>query len=200
MKPRLVVALTGGIGSGKSTVADLFAAKGIVVIDSDLLAREVVEPGQPALDEVVSTFGAGVLDASGHLDRAQLREQVFADAEKRRQLERILHPRIRAEMNRRMEEVEGPYCLVSIPLLFETGRAQEFDRVIAVDIPTEMQLDRTLERDGSPRATIEGILAAQIDRPQRLELADDVIDNSGDAQSLRRQVDSLHEKYLQMAQ
>ena len=194
-----MVALTGGIGSGKSTVADLFAEHGVPVLDADVLAREVVAPGQPALAEVVSAFGPEVLDDGGHLDRAELRERVFSDADQRRQLEQILHPRIRVEMNRRLERLGGSYCLVCIPLLFETGRSSDFDRVLVVDVPTEIQIERTFKRDGSQRTTIEGILAAQIDRRTRLELADDVIDNSADIETLRGDVDKLHHKYLEMA-
>ncbi len=200
MKPKLVVALTGGIGSGKTTVADMFAELGVTLIDSDVLAREVVEPGQPALEEVVSAFGSDVLDETGKLNRAALREIVFGDAEKRRTLEAILHPRIIAEMNRRIEQVEGSYCLVCIPLLFETGRQTQFDRTLVVDLPPELQIERTLKRDGSPRATIEGILAAQVARSRRLELADDVIDNSGEIRLVRREVDKLHQKYLELAE
>lgn len=200
MKPKLVVALTGGIGSGKTTVANMFAELGVTLIDSDVLAREVVEPGQPAFEEVVSAFGPDVLDESGRLNRATLRERIFADPEKRRILENILHPRIIAETNRRIEQAEGSYCLVCIPLLFETRRQDQFDRTLVVDLAPEKQIERTLKRDGSPRATIEGILAAQVDRSHRLELADDVIDNNGDSQLVRRKVDKLHQQYLELAE
>lgn len=200
MKPKLVVALTGGIGSGKTTVANMFAELGVTLIDTDVLAREVVEPGQPALEEIVSIFGHGVLDETGRLDRARLRERVFSDPEKRRILEGILHPRIIAETDRRVAHAEGSYCLVCIPLLFEIGRQDHFDRTLVVDLPSELQIERTLKRDGSPRATIEGILAAQVDRSHRLELADDVIDNSGDSELVRREVDKLHQQYLELAE
>ena len=200
MRPKLVVALTGGIGSGKTTVSDLFAELGVVIIDSDILAREVVEPGQPALKEVMSVFGSEVIDEDGALNRAKLRKRVFSAPDKRRILEEILHPRIMAETNRRIEEVEDSYCMVCIPLLFETGRQNQFDRVLVVDVPPETQIKRTLERDGSPRATIEGILAAQVVRSRRLALAHDVIDNSGDIELVRQEVDQLHQKYLELAE
>ena len=200
MRPKLVVALTGGIGSGKTTVSDLFAELGVVIIDSDILAREVVEPGQPALKEVMSVFGSEVIDEDGALNRAKLRKRVFSAPDKRRILEEILHPRIMAETNRRIEEVEDSYCIVCIPLLFETGRQNQFDRVLVVDVPPETQIKRTLERDGSPRATIEGILAAQVVRSRRLALAHDVIDNSGDIELVRQEVDQLHQKYLELAE
>ena len=195
-----MVALTGGIGSGKTTVTDLFSELGVPIIDSDVLAREVVEPGQPALDQVVSAFGADILDESGKLNRGELRERVFTMPEKRKILEGILHPIIVAETDRRVREAKASYCLVCIPLLFETGRQSDFDRILVVDVSPELQIERTLKRDGSPRGTIEGILAAQVDRSRRLEFADDVIDNSGDKQRVRRQVDVLHQKYLQLAE
>ena len=195
-----MVALTGGIGSGKTTVTDLFAELGVKIIDSDILAREVVEPGQPALEEIVSVFGTGILDKSGRLNRGQLRERVFAAPEKRKTLEGILHPIIIAETNRWVDEVEDSYCLVCIPLLFETAQQDRYDRVLVVDVPPETQIERTLKRDGSPRTTIEGILAAQVDRSRRLELADDVIDNSGDIQQVRHRVGMLHQKYLELAE
>lgn len=200
VKPSLVVALTGGIGSGKTTVSDMFAELGVAIIDSDILAREVVQPGHPALAEVTSAFGCDVLDEDGTINRAKLRERVFAAPDKRKTLEGILHPRIIAETNRRLEELEDSYCIVCIPLLFETGRQDQFDRTLVVDVPPEVQIERALKRDGSPRATIERILAAQVDRSRRLELADDVIDNSGDIERVRNEVDLLHHQYLELTQ
>ena len=178
----------------------MFAELGVKIIDSDVLAREVVEPGRPALEEIVSVFGTDLLDESGQLNRGKLRERVFAAPEKRKTLEGILHPIIIAETDRRVDEVEDSYCLVCIPLLFETTRQDQYDRVLVVDVPSEIQIERTLKRDGSPRTTIEGILAAQVDRSRRLELADDVIDNSGDIQRVRHQVGELHQKYLDLAE
>ena len=194
-----MVALTGGIGSGKTTVSDLFAALGVIIIDSDILAREVVEPGQPALDEVIALFGEDIVNEAGGLNRKKLRERVFADPDKRKALETILHPRIIAEMGRRVSLVTDSYCIVCIPLLFETGRQSQFDQVLVVDVAPELQITRTLQRDGSPRSTIESILEAQVDRAQRLAFADHVIDNSGDIESVRQQVAQLHERFLELA-
>lgn len=196
---KLIIGLTGGIGSGKTSVTALFEALGVPVIDSDVLAREVVEPGSPGLRAVVSRFGAIVLNEQGGLERSKLREIVFADDAKRKELEALLHPRIRASTHERIDASVGPYCIVCIPLLFETGQADTVDRVLVVDVPRATQLERTLERDGSPRETIEGILAAQLDRQQRLARADDVIDNSGDLDGLRPQVNALHQRYVDLA-
>ncbi len=200
LKARLVIGLTGGIGAGKSTVGAQFASLGVSVIDADSVARELVEPGQPALSEVVQSFGVGVQDAGGRLDRAKLREVVFAEPGKRRALERILHPRIRREMDRRLHESHGPYCILSIPLLLETGQADRVDRVLVVDVPEEVQLARVMRRDGSSRRVVEGILCAQLARADRLARADDVIDNSAGLESLTGQVHEIHQRYLRLAQ
>ena len=193
------VALTGGIGSGKSTVGAEFEKLGIAVFDADVIAREVVEPGEPALAAIVAEFGPTVLDENGGLARQRLRELVFADPRKREKLEAIVHPRVRDRMRALVDTAPGPYCIVSIPLLFETHQGKRYDRVLVVDVPVETQISRTIRRDGSPRETIEGILAAQIDREERLRLADDILDNSGETTALRSQVTALHEKYLVLA-
>ena len=192
-----MVGLTGGIGSGKSAVCRLFAQLGVPVIDADVVAREVVEPGQPGLEAIVEAFGEEVLGSDGRLDRARLRELVFSDPERRKQLEALLHPRIRAEMDRRIAAVEAPYCIRCVPLLVETGQSADVDRVLVVDVPVETQLRRTLARDGGRRATVQAIIDAT--RDQRLQVADDVLDNDGDLESLRRRVEMLHDRYLAAA-
>lgn len=195
----LRIGLTGGIGSGKSTVAALFAARGVPVIDADAIARELVEPGHAALADIVAAFGAGVLDADGRLDRARLRARVFDDAAQRTRLEAILHPRIHAVMAQRAAAQTAPYVLLVIPLLFEAGQRTLVDRVLVVDVPVEQQRVRVAARDPLPPEQIDAILAAQLSREQRLAGADEVIDNSGDAAALERQVEELHRRYLQMA-
>ena len=195
----LVIGLTGGIGSGKSAVADLFAEQGITVIDTDIIARQVVQPDSAGLAAVVERFGTGVLAKDGQLDRARLRQQVFADEKERKALESILHPLIRTEMRRQVRSAASSYCIVCIPLLLETGQADSVDRVLVVETTPAQQVGRTLRRDGSPRETIEGILAAQTSRQERLNRADDVIDNTGTREALRPQVAVLHREYLLLA-
>lgn len=190
------VGLTGGIASGKSLVADEFAALGVPVIDTDLLAREIVRPGTPVLDRVVAEFGAGVLDAAGALDRKRLRAIVFTDPLRRRRLEALLHPAIVAEMERRAAASPAPYVLLVIPLLVETGYAGRVDRVLVVDCPEALQLERLVERDAGTEAAARRILASQASREQRLAVADDVIDNSGSLDSVRETVAALHARYL----
>jgi dephospho-CoA kinase len=193
------VALTGGIASGKSTVADLFAALGVPVIDTDLIARQVVEPGQPALAQVVAGFGAEVLDASGRIDRRRMRERIFADPEARRRLEAILHPAIGAEMARQSLAAQGPYQLLVIPLLTEGGRRDHVDRVLLVDVPEELQVQRLTMRDGVTQEQARASLNAQATRADRLALADDVVRNAGREDELREAVAELDAKYRRLA-
>ena len=193
------VALTGGIASGKSTVADLFAALGVPVIDTDVIAREVVEPGRPALVQVAEAFGHGVLDADGRLDRKRMRERIFADADARRRLEAILHPAIRAEMERQSRAAGGPYQVLVIPLLTEGGRRDHVDRVLLVDVPEELQIQRVMWRDGVSHDQAQASLNAQATRAQRLAVADDVLRNTGRVDDLREQVAELHQQFLQLA-
>jgi len=190
------VALTGGIASGKTTVAALFATRGVPVIDTDVIAREVVEPGQPALAAVVEAFGTQVLGKDGRLDRPRLREQIFGDADARRRLEAILHPAIRAEMERQSRAAGGPYQLLVIPLLVEGGRRDHVDRVLVVDVPEATQIERLARRDGVPREQAEAALRAQASREARLAFADDVIENTGDVAALETRVAELHRDYL----
>jgi len=194
------VGLTGGIASGKTTVANLFAALGVPIVDTDVLAREVLEPGTPLLTEVLAHFGAGVIATEGGLDRRALRARVFADPAERRWLEERTHPAIRALTDARSDAARGPYVIVAIPLLVETGGADRFDRVLVVDVDPAVQLARLQARDGSTRAEAERILAAQAPRAARLAVADDVIRNDGDLASLRDQVETLHRRYVADAQ
>ncbi|MBK1701102.1 dephospho-CoA kinase [Thiococcus pfennigii] len=198
MRP-LRIALTGGIGSGKSTVAEGFARLGAPVIDADLIAREQVEPGRPALAEIAVTFGPQVLARGGGLDRDALRARVFGDPEARRRLEAILHPRIRAEMERQTARCEAPYVLLVIPLLFETGQQAIADRVLVVDLPEALQIDRVQARSGLAPEEIQRILASQTTRAARLAGADDLIDNRGDPAALAPQIERLHALYLDLA-
>jgi dephospho-CoA kinase len=193
------VALTGGIASGKSTVADLFAALGVPVIDTDVIAREVVEPGQPALAAITAAFGPEVLDAEGRLDRRRMRAQIFADPDARRRLEAILHPAIRAEMERQSRAAGGAYQVLVIPLLAEGGRRDHVDRVLLVDVPEALQVERLMTRDGVSREQAQASLAAQASRAARLAMADDVVQNTARVDDLRAQVAALHENYLQLA-
>ena len=193
------VALTGGIASGKTAVANLFATHSVPVIDTDIIAREVVEPGQPALAAVVDAFGTGVLAADGRLDRPRLRERIFGDAEARRRLEAILHPAIRAEMERQSRAAGGPYQVLVIPLLVEGGRRDHIDRVLVVDVPESTQIERLMRRDGVSRDQAEAALRAQASRDARLAFADDVIENTGDVAALETRVAKLHGNYLRRA-
>lgn len=194
-----IVGLTGGIGSGKSTVARFFAELGAPVIDADIIAREVVEPGQAALDEIIATFGREMLDPDGRLDRARLRREVFATPAKRQALEAILHPRIRAEMKKRASALNAPYCIFVIPLLIETGQQRHLNRVLVVDAAPEDQRQRVRERDGSNDTEIDAILAAQVSRDERLAQADDVITNDNDLNHLKSQVINLNLQYIALA-
>ena len=193
------IGLTGGIASGKSLVADEFAALGVPVIDTDLLAREVVQPGHPALERIAAEFGAQVLDADGALDRGRLREIVFGDAPRRRRLEALLHPAIVAEMDRRAAASAAPYVLLVIPLLVETGFERQVDRVLVVDCPEAVQIERLMARDGESEAGARRMLAAQAPRRARLAAADDVVDNAGTREAVRAAVAALHEHYLRLA-
>lgn len=193
------VALTGGIASGKTTVANLFAGLGVPLIDTDVIARQVVEPGEPALAQVVATFGPDVLDSDGRLDRRRMRERIFADPTAKHRLEAILHPAIRAEMEHQSKEAGGAYQVLVIPLLTEGKRRDHVDRVLLVDVPEELQVQRLMMRDGVTHGQARASLNAQATRADRLAMADDVVRNTGRVDDLRAEVAMLHTKYLALA-
>lgn len=197
--PPLRVALTGGVASGKTTVAKLFGTLGAGIIDTDQIARDIVAPGAPALALIAERFGAQVMAADGTLDRARLREQVFRDPQARRDLEAITHPRIREEVARRSQRAREPYLVIAIPLLAETGTAGEYDRVLLVDCEERAQRLRLMQRDGVDAAAAERMLAAQASREARRAIADDIIVNDGDVSHLARAVETLHRGYLRRA-
>lgn len=195
----LRIGLTGGIASGKSAAARVFADLGVPVIDSDEIARAVVEPGTPALAAVTAAFGANLLDADGRLNRSKLRAIVFADPVARHRLEEILHPRIRDMMEVRSAVAAGPYQVLVIPLLIESGLGSRVDRVLVVDCPEALQMERLRRRDGSSETEARAMLAAQSNRDTRLAVADDVIVNDGDLGALERQVRMLDARYRELA-
>jgi dephospho-CoA kinase len=197
----LRIGLTGGIASGKSTVTQRFGELSVPVIDADVASRSVVEPGKPGLAQVVQRFGGGVLDADGRLDRRALRDLIFKDSSLRQALDAILHPLIRAEMEREAAQAKGPYVVMAIPLLVEGGGAgKRADRVLVVDADETLQIQRLRARDGSSVEQARAILASQANRAARLAAADDVLLNTGTVAELRQAVDRLHEQYLQLAQ
>jgi dephospho-CoA kinase len=193
-----LVALTGGIASGKTAVSDRLAELGAAVIDTDLIAREVVEPGQPALSEIAEAFGAKLITPEGNLDRRALREIVFADPGARKRLEAILHPRIVERVQQGIEQhTDAPYIVLVVPLLIETGLFKDAEHIVVVDVPEQTQIDRLTRRDGISPAQAQNILAAQATRQQRLAHATHVLDNTGSLEELLEQVDQLHQKLTQ---
>jgi dephospho-CoA kinase len=196
----LVVGLTGGIGSGKSAVADAFAALSVDVTDTDRIAHALTVPGSAGLEGIVAAFGTGVLRADGTLDRDRLRERVFADAAARQRLEAILHPLIRAEAAREVARWKSPYGLLVVPLLFERGGHRDLvHRTLGVDCPEEIQVARVTARSGLTAAQVRAIMAAQLPRAERLARADDVLDNSGGREAIAPQVAELDRRYRRLA-
>lgn len=192
----LTIALTGGIGSGKTQVSDYFSSLGVPVIDTDLISRQLVEPGQPALEKITDYFGNQLLLDSGQLDRAGLREIIFNNSTARKKLEDILHPAIRDQVQRQLEASSYPYVIIVIPLYIETGQFLKTDRILVVDCPEEMQKRRVLARDNISMEQLDKILVAQAKREQRLAIADDIIVNDADIETLQHRVKQLHEQYL----
>jgi dephospho-CoA kinase len=195
----LVIALTGGIGSGKSAVASHLESLNVPVIDADLLAHQLVKPGSPALLEIQATFGDELVDANGALNRPALRKIVFDNPQQRKRLEGILHPRIRGAMEAWIAQQTAPYVVLVIPLLFETDQMSLADRVLVVDCDESTQIERVLERDQLAREQIQQIIASQVDRQTRLQGADDVIENNGSLEDLIEATERLHNDYLKMA-
>lgn len=197
---RYVVGLTGGIGSGKSTVANLFAELGAGIVDTDAIAHELTGPGGGAIAAIAAAFGAEVIAATGALDRRAMRERVFADPPAKKRLEAILHPMIREISDHRIAEAQAPYVILAVPLLVESGAyGERVDRVLVVDCDAALQVSRVMQRSGLTEAAVRAIIATQASRDERLAAADDVIVNSGGAEALRGQVAALHRKYLEFA-
>lgn len=199
LTPSLKVGLTGGIGSGKTMVSNLFSDLGVPIIDADVIARELVRPGQPAYHEVIREFGEDIVDDQGELRRTVLRRIVFSEPGRKGRLEAILHPLVRNGIEQRASLANFTYCIISIPLLFETGGESSVDRVLVVDAPESIQLSRACARDGVSEDAVRKIMTAQATRAQRLAGADDIIYNDLDRENLRRQVNLLHDKYLVIA-
>ena len=194
----IIIGLTGGIGSGKSTVANMFADFGIAIIDADKIAHEICEPGHAGYQAIVEHFGASMLDPSGHINRRALRDLTFDNDGERDWLESTLHPLIRHKIKTRTKAVTSPYCMWVIPLLTESNNRDDIDRVLVVDSPEELQIARACARDNSSLELIKKIMAAQNSRDERLSYADDVIPNEGDLEVLRDEVALLHNAYLKI--
>ncbi|WP_461535482.1 dephospho-CoA kinase [Spongorhabdus nitratireducens] len=196
----MIVGITGGIGSGKSAVTRYLETKGIAVVDADLAARVIVEPGRPVLGQLRQRYGDEVLLSDGNLNRPWLREKIFGDSDERKWVESVMHPEIRNEILRQLDDADSPYKVLVSPLLLETSQHEMVDRVLVVDVPETVQVERTTQRDSVPATQVEAILKAQASRQNRLDKADDVVDNSLDLPALHQQVDKLHEKYLKLCQ
>ncbi len=195
----LRVGVTGGIGSGKTALTDWLSEQGIVIVDADRVAREVVQPGTPALKAIIDAFGEQYLTQDGNLDRAAMRQLVFGDEEKRLLLEAITHPQIREALWDQLQRADSAYVVLSSPLLLESGQSEMVDVSVVVDVPEEMQIQRTMARDANDKALVEKIMAAQMRRQKRLQLADIVVDNSGDLSALHDRAALLHETLLNRA-
>jgi dephospho-CoA kinase len=194
------IGLTGGIGSGKTSTTDIFSELGVPVIDADSISHEVVQAGQPALQDIVAAFGPDVIGSEGQLRRDYLRKLIFEDLSAREKLEAIIHPRVHDEISRRINQATFPYCIISSPLLLESRSIQHrIDRVLVVDAPEHLQIERASQRDNSSKEQIKRILEAQVDRQARLDAADDVIVNERDLSFLKREVEKLHQIYLEAA-
>ncbi|WP_413488845.1 dephospho-CoA kinase [Shewanella baltica] len=196
---KFVVGLTGGIGSGKTTVANLFAAEGITLVDADIVARDVVAQGSKGLEAIVSHFGIEMLTPEGELDRAKLRQRIFSHPEEREWLNQLLHPMIRQEMLAQVEKATSAYVIMVVPLLFENGLDRLVNRTLVVDISPELQINRTVKRDNVDASQVNNIISSQCSRSEKLARADDIIDNQGEISSLKREVLALHQRYLQLS-
>jgi len=194
-----LVGLTGGIGSGKSTVCNIFRELGVPIIDTDDIARQVVTPGSAGLERLQQEFGPEILSPDGSLNRARLRHTIFSNAEKRQRLEDIIHPLIRMQLKEQLTEINAPYVIVAIPLLLEKGWQNEVDRILVVDSTEQQQVERTLARDECDRELVNKIIQSQSSRQQRLAAADDIIHNDSDMAALHTQVELLHRQYTDLA-
>jgi len=203
----LVIALTGGIGSGKTTVSEIFKTKNIPIIDTDIIARQIVEKGKPAYNEIIKQFGEGILNKNKNINRQFLRELIFSSTKKRLQLENILHPIIWNEVKSQLASISSnvsvtpPYCIVVVPLLLENSsktRPITFDRVLVIDVPEEIQLERSKKRDNSSESIIKNIMKNQVSRQIRIDAADDIIVNTRDLDFLKNQIEELHNKYIKL--
>ncbi|MCH8163191.1 MAG: dephospho-CoA kinase [Proteobacteria bacterium] len=191
----LRIGLTGGIGSGKSTACEIFSELKVPVIDADVIAVKAVKPGMPALQSIIDEFGVKIITKDGYLNRKKLRDRIFKNESDRRKLESILHPVIYKEIERQTKSINSAYCIISIPLLLETGTSDIIDRILVIDIPKELQLSRASARDNASLKNIGIIIHSQISRDDRLAAADDIINNEGDIENLRKQIYDLHEFY-----
>jgi len=191
----LKIGLTGGIGSGKSTVCKIFSEFGVPVIDADIIAHSLVRPGMPALEEIAKAFGKELISNDGTLDRKKIRDQIFANDTERKKLEDILHPAVYKEISVQVENINSKYCIISIPLLIETDASDTVDRILVIDVPRELQLQRASNRDKTNRSDIESIIDSQISREDRLAAADDIVNNDDNIENLHRQISGLHEYY-----
>lgn len=200
LKPKLIIGLTGGIGSGKSEVSRRFESLGILVIDTDQIAREVVQPGQPALADIVAHFGSDFVLPSGQLDRAKLRARIFSDPDAKAWLEQLLHPQINMLIRTRLQMAGSRYAILSSPLLLETKQHELVDRVLVVDTSELLQLERASQRDKDSEDQVRRIMATQLSRTDRCSRANDIIQNHGDLSELDTQVNKLHQLYLELAQ
>ena len=196
----LIIGLTGGIGSGKSVASDKFKSLGIAVVDADVASRTVVEPGKPALKEIEDHFGSGIITAEGKLDRNNLREIIATDSEERKWLESVTHPKIGEQITKEISESTSVYTLFVAPLLLETNSQEMCSRVLVVDVPKDVQIQRTAKRDKVLPNQVEQMVAAQMEREKRLEKADDVLLKSRTIEDLEKQVEELHKKYIQMVE
>ena len=194
---QFIVGLTGGIGSGKTLVSDLFAERGIDVIDADIIAREVVEPGEPALQAIIDKFGSGIVDDNQQLNRTALRQKVFSDPALKEWLNQLLHPLIRQRMMQQTRDAQSPYCILAVPLLVENAMTSMVDSVLVVDVEESLQMQRASSRDQQDQEQIRKIMAAQASRSQRLAVADEVIDNNGSVSETTTQVNRLNDFYLE---
>ncbi|MEE8495856.1 MAG: dephospho-CoA kinase [Xanthomonadales bacterium] len=194
-----VVVLTGGIAAGKTAVSDLFAQQDVPVIDTDRIAHEIVEPGRPALQRITEAFGPEFLGADGRLDRKKMRSAIFSNPQQKNRLEGILHPAIAAEVDRRIAQIDAPWCILVVPLLAESNLFPWINRILVVDVEESVQIERVMARDKISRQQAQSILDAQTGRRQRLALADDILDNSGSLNQLKTAVNKLYVKYTALA-